>query len=146
MCASSALRSSALDGMQPTLRQTPPQYFFSTMAALAELGGADRGDVPTGAGTEHDDVIVICHAVRVFCRAARGGTGPVRSARAGSRLQHRVRERREALAELGHPPAHGLLHLRGRLHRGASAPEGDVNGDGAAALRTLVEQARSAQM
>jgi len=24
MCASSALRSSALDGMQPTLRQTPP--------------------------------------------------------------------------------------------------------------------------
>ena len=32
MCASSALRSSALVGMQPTFRQTPPQYFFSTMA------------------------------------------------------------------------------------------------------------------
>ena len=31
-CASSALRSSALEGMQPTLRQTPPQYFFSTTA------------------------------------------------------------------------------------------------------------------
>ena len=30
MCDSSALRSSAFDGMQPTLRQTPPQYFFST--------------------------------------------------------------------------------------------------------------------
>jgi hypothetical protein len=32
MCASSALRSSALDGMQPTFRQTPPQYFSSTTA------------------------------------------------------------------------------------------------------------------
>ena len=31
-CASSALRSSAFDGMQPTLRQTPPQYFFSITA------------------------------------------------------------------------------------------------------------------
>ena len=32
--ASSALRSSALDGMQPTLRHTPPQYFSSTTATL----------------------------------------------------------------------------------------------------------------
>ncbi len=32
MCDSSALRSSALEGMQPTLRQTPPQYFFSMIA------------------------------------------------------------------------------------------------------------------
>ena len=32
MCASSALRSSAFEGMQPTLRQTPPQYFSSTTA------------------------------------------------------------------------------------------------------------------
>src|SRR5918911_735276 len=32
MCASSALRSSALEGMQPTLRQTPPQYLSSTTA------------------------------------------------------------------------------------------------------------------
>ena len=31
-CDSSALRSSALDGMQPTLRQTPPQYLLSTTA------------------------------------------------------------------------------------------------------------------
>ena len=30
--ASSALRSSAFDGMQPTLRHTPPQYFFSITA------------------------------------------------------------------------------------------------------------------
>src|SRR5947207_3238302 len=34
MCTSSAFRSSAFDGMQPTLRQTPPQYFFSTTAVL----------------------------------------------------------------------------------------------------------------
>jgi len=34
MCTSSALRSSAFDGMQPTLRQTPPQYFFSTTAVF----------------------------------------------------------------------------------------------------------------
>src|SRR3954449_10332946 len=33
-CASSALRSSALEGMQPTLRQTPPQYLDSTTATL----------------------------------------------------------------------------------------------------------------
>ena len=59
MCAISALRSSALDGMQPTLRQTPPQYFSSTTAdVLAELGGADGGDVAAGAGTEDEDVEV----------------------------------------------------------------------------------------
>src|SRR4051812_45123119 len=32
--ASSALRSRALDGMQPTLRHTPPQYLLSTTATL----------------------------------------------------------------------------------------------------------------
>lgn len=32
MCASSALRSKALVGMQPTFRQTPPQYLASTTA------------------------------------------------------------------------------------------------------------------
>src|ERR1700730_12343114 len=34
MCASSALRSNAFDGMHPTLRQTPPQYLGSTTAVL----------------------------------------------------------------------------------------------------------------
>ena len=34
MWASSALRSSALVGMQPTLRQTPPQYFSSMIAVF----------------------------------------------------------------------------------------------------------------
>src|ERR671933_29075 len=32
--ASSALRSRALDGMQPTFRHTPPQYLDSTTATL----------------------------------------------------------------------------------------------------------------
>ena len=41
MWASSALRSSALDGMQPTLRHTPPQYFLSTTATSARA--APRG-------------------------------------------------------------------------------------------------------
>ena len=34
MWASSALRKSDLVGMQPTLRQTPPQYSFSMMAVF----------------------------------------------------------------------------------------------------------------
>ena len=34
MWASSALRSRALLGMQPTLRHTPPQYLPSTMATF----------------------------------------------------------------------------------------------------------------
>ncbi len=34
MWASSALRRSAFDGMQPTFRQTPPQYFSSMMAVF----------------------------------------------------------------------------------------------------------------
>ena len=64
MCAISALRSSAFDGMHPTLRQTPPQYFSSTTAdGLAELGGADGGDVPAGAGTEDED-IEVAHVAR----------------------------------------------------------------------------------
>ncbi len=34
VCASSAFLSNAFDGMQPTLRQTPPQYFSSTTATF----------------------------------------------------------------------------------------------------------------
>ena len=48
--------------MQPTLRQTPPQYFFSINTDLeAELRGADGSDVPTGAGTEDDDIEMLAH-------------------------------------------------------------------------------------
>jgi hypothetical protein len=41
MCASSALRSNAFEGMQPTLRHTPPQY-FSSMTAVFSPSWADR--------------------------------------------------------------------------------------------------------
>ena len=34
VCASSAFLSRAFDGMQPTLRQTPPQYLASTTATF----------------------------------------------------------------------------------------------------------------
>ena len=34
MCATSAFFNSDLEGMQPTLRQTPPQYCFSTTATF----------------------------------------------------------------------------------------------------------------
>ena len=41
MCAISALRSRDLVGMQPTLLQTPPQYFSSMMAVFSP-SWADR--------------------------------------------------------------------------------------------------------
>ena len=90
MCASSALRSSDLVGMQPTLLQTPPQYFSSMMAVLqAQLRGADRGDVAARSGAEHDDVEVCGHganfrgarasADRAMADAPRRASGPTRA-------------------------------------------------------------------
>ena len=35
LCITSAMCSMAFDGIQPTLRQVPPRYCFSTMATLA---------------------------------------------------------------------------------------------------------------
>src|SRR3954465_6051021 len=71
MCAISALRSSALEGMQPTLRQTPPQYFSSTTATVCPSCAAriaatyppgpaagGRADAPPGAATEEEAVEV----------------------------------------------------------------------------------------
>ena len=40
---------------------TAPVLVLHDGDALAELGGADGGDVPTGAGTEDDDVEVLAH-------------------------------------------------------------------------------------
>ncbi len=50
--------SSALDGMQPTLRQTPPSVGrLSTMQhLLAEVGGAEGGGVAAGPGAEHHQI------------------------------------------------------------------------------------------
>ena len=52
-------RSSALDGMQPTFRQVPPSVaaLLDAGRLQAELGRADRGDVPAGAAADDDDVV-----------------------------------------------------------------------------------------
>ena len=66
MWASSALRSSALVGMQPTFRQTPPQYFSSTTAVDSPSWAARiGGHVAAGPGTEHDNVIVCTHTANL---------------------------------------------------------------------------------
>ena len=49
--------SSALEGMQPTLRQTPPSVGQrSTSTTLAEIGGAEGGGVAARPGAEHQHV------------------------------------------------------------------------------------------
>ena len=81
MWAISALRSSALLGMHPTLRQTPPQYFFSTTATflpswdariaatfiyidLPAAFGQERGEQGAGeAGTDDGEVTSAVHAL-----------------------------------------------------------------------------------
>ena len=75
--------SSAFDGMQPTLRQTPPSVgsLLDQHHLLAEVGGAEGGGVAAGAGAEHDDL-----AVHVAARGARpSAPGPRRAAPARSR-------------------------------------------------------------
>ena len=53
--------SSALDGMQPTLRQTPPRRrpALDQHHLLAEVGGAERGGVAAGTGAEHQHLGVV---------------------------------------------------------------------------------------
>ena len=49
--------SSALDGMQPTLRQTPPSGpRVDQHHALAEVGSPERGGVAAGPGAEHEQL------------------------------------------------------------------------------------------
>src|SRR3954451_676891 len=111
MCASSALRSSALDGMQPTLRHTPPQYCFSItptfrpscearMAATYPPGPAprtttsksltERAYSPRPAGGQR---------VRAFPDACNGGAMRFLIAGSSGFLGTRLTER---LAVLGH--------------------------------------------
>ena len=57
MCAtlsnSSAAWISALEGMQPTLRQTPPRLLrLDDHGVDAELSGADRADIAAGPGAD----------------------------------------------------------------------------------------------
>ena len=143
MCASSALRSSALEGMQPTLRQTPPQYLLLDDGdALAELGGADGGDVPTGAGTEDDDVEVRAHAPeprgcrdrpRGRCRTSRRGRPPGRGTPPGALRPGRARRlrRRSAPGSSGPPPGRRRAAPRRRPRR----PRAPARRPGPAAAR-----------
>ena len=61
-CATSSITaatcSSAFDGMQPTLRQTPPSVAIALDQhdLQAEVGGAERGRVAARAGAEHEQV------------------------------------------------------------------------------------------
>ena len=49
--------SSAFDGMQPTLRQTPPSFVrLDQDHGRAEVRGAERGGVAAGAGAEDEKV------------------------------------------------------------------------------------------
>ena len=51
--------SRALDGMQPTFRQVPPQgrALLDAGDLQAELAGADGGVVAAGAAADDDDVV-----------------------------------------------------------------------------------------
>ena len=50
----------ALEGMVPVWMQTPPHQVAALDQgdAPAELGRRDRGLLPRGAGTDHDEVVV----------------------------------------------------------------------------------------
>ena len=115
MCASSALRSSALLGMQPTLRQTPPQYFFSITRGLqAELRGADGSDVAAGSGAEDEDIEVLAHGASLVRRAGvrcQRGIGSDRDELDGAdgvARQHGAGDLRVGAERLGHRDGAGL--------------------------------------
>ena len=74
---------SAFEGMQPTLRQTPPSVARAVDQndVLPEIGGAEGGGVAAGTGAEHEDIgLEIGLAARVGRRLRRraGGRGGLR--------------------------------------------------------------------
>ena len=95
--------SSALEGMQPTFRHTPP----SVAPALdqrhleAEVGGAEGGGVAARAGTEHQRAATRARRTPSLARAAR----PRRRARACAPCRRRRRLRRAAAASAPAAPA-----------------------------------------
>ena len=66
------MRSSALVGMQPQLRQMPPRCSRSTHGGLhAELGGADRGDIAARPAADDDQVeCLVGHCGPFLCQDA----------------------------------------------------------------------------
>ena len=70
--------SSAFDGMQPTLRHTPPSSASARPASTlqAEIGGAECRGVAAGAGAEHEQLRAaaeVLRGARRRCRAAGAG-------------------------------------------------------------------------
>ena len=126
--------SSALDGMQPTFRQTPP----SRLAAVdqrdgePEIGGAERGRVTARAGAEHRDLDLDVRVVGDPGRTERdaaghgrlGGPGAVAVALGGLLGRGLGGVEREDHGSFGDLVADGDLDLadlarggRGNLHR-----------------------------
>ena len=78
--------SSALLGMQPTLRQVPPSVLsFSTMAVLRpSCDGANGGDVTAGAAADDDELIIkIGHGERLAQTTAASANSVCRDGQAG---------------------------------------------------------------
>ncbi len=78
MCSASSITlatcSSALDGMQPTLRHTPPSVLYrsTSTTCLPEIGGAEGGGVAAGSGAEHQHV---AFQIGLFRRGRRRRSG-----------------------------------------------------------------------
>ena len=89
--------------MQPTLRQTPPQYCFSTTATF--LPSWPRGSPPRslGSGTEHND-IEISHgdslSGRLLATSPSGLTGGVVAVTHGSLARTLARQRGDRLVDI----------------------------------------------
>ena len=80
--------SSALDGMQPTLRHTPPSgpRESTITTCLAEVGGAERGGVAARPGAQHQHLGVhVALGPGVRGGRADRGSGPVVSGRRARR-------------------------------------------------------------
>ena len=88
-----AVCSSALDGMQPTLRQTPPSVAIALdqHGLHAEVGGAERGGVAAGTRAQHEHL-----AFDVGLAGVRRRGGGRRRGRLGATLTRRVAVRSPA--------------------------------------------------
>ena len=121
--------SSAFDGMQPTLRQTPPSVCQRRPARpCAEIGGAEGGGVAAGPCAEHEHlgIEIALRGTGGWARggAAAGACGGAAAALAGLERQDQV--------ALGNPVAELDLQLgdgaggrRRDVHAGLVALERD---------------------
>ncbi len=117
--------SRALEGMQPTLRQTPPsgprESIMTTL--LAEVGGAERGGVAAGPGAQHEYLgVQVTFLPGVGGRCAHCHRLPLRGGRPGRRPV--ARRRRQLLVE------HGLWLASGAGLEDAAPPSRRAGGGG----------------